>query len=59
MRNRNTIEFLGIWEMLSNPNFNRVQFEAVRIEAGPNSFIMMLTKWIDEMNASNKKVNVT
>ena len=59
MRNRNTIEFLGIWEMLSNPNFNRVQFEAVRIEAGPNRFIMMLTKWIDEMNASNKKVNVT
>ena len=59
MRNRNTIEFLGIWEMLSNPNFNRVQFEAVRIEAGPNRFIMTLTKWIDEMNASNKKVNVT
>ena len=30
MRNRNTLEFLGIWEILSNPNFNRVQFEAVK-----------------------------
>lgn len=51
MRNRNTIEFLGIWEMLSNPNFNRVQFEAVKNEAGLNRFIMTPTKWIEEMNA--------
>ncbi|MGN0437155.1 MAG: KilA-N domain-containing protein [Lachnospiraceae bacterium] len=51
MRNRNTIEFLGIWEMLSNSNFNRVQFEAVRSEAGLNRFVMTPTKWIDEMNA--------
>ena len=43
MRNRNTIEFLGIWEMLSNPNFNRVQFEAVKKEAGLNRFIMTPT----------------
>ena len=51
MRNRNTIEFLGIWEMLSNPNFNRVQFEAVKSEAGLNRFVMTPTKWIEEMNA--------
>ncbi len=51
MRNRNTIEFLGIWEMLSNPDFNRVQFEAVRSEAGLNRFVMTPTKWIEEMNA--------
>ena len=51
MRNRNTIEFLGIWEMLSNPNFNRVQFEAVKTEAGLNRFVMTPTKWISEMNA--------
>ena len=44
MRNRNTIEFLGIWEMLSNPNFNRVQFETVKMEAGLNRFIMTPTK---------------
>ena len=36
MRNRNTIEFLGVWEELHNPDFNRVQFEAVKNEAGLN-----------------------
>ena len=51
MRNRNTIEFLGIWEMLSNPDFNRVQFEAVKTDAGLNRFIMTPTKWIKEVNA--------
>ena len=33
MRNRDTVEFLGLWEMLSNPDFNRVQFEAVKKDA--------------------------
>ena len=40
MRNRNTIEFLGVWEELHNPDFNRVQFEAVKNEAGTNAFTM-------------------
>jgi hypothetical protein len=51
MRNRNTIEFLGLWEELHNPNFNRVQFEAVRSEAGYNRFVMTPTKWIEAVNA--------
>ncbi len=51
MRNRNTLEFLGVWETVSNPNFNRVQFEAVRKEAGLNRFVMTPTKWIEETNA--------
>ncbi len=51
MRNRNTIEFLGIWETLSNPEFNRVQFEAVKNEAGLNRFVMTPTKWCQETNA--------
>lgn len=51
MRNRNKIEFLGIWEILSNPDFNRVQFEAVKSEAGLNRFVMTPTRWISEMNA--------
>ena len=51
MRNRNTIEFLGVWESLHNPNFNRVQFEAVRNEAGLNRFVMTPTKWTAQMNA--------
>ena len=51
MRNRNTIEFLGIWEELHNSDFNRVQFEAVKNEAGLNRFVMTPTKWITQMNA--------
>lgn len=51
MRNRNTIEFLAVWEELHNPDFNRVQFEAVKNEAGLNRFVMTPTKWIDQMNA--------
>ena len=51
MRNRNTIELLGVWEELHNPDFNRVQFEAVKNEAGLNRFVMTPTKWITQMNA--------
>lgn len=51
MRNRNTIEFLGVWEELHNPDFNRVQFDAVKSEAGLNRFIMTPKRWIEEMNS--------
>lgn len=54
MRNRNTIEILGVWEELHNPVFNRVQFEAVKNEAGLNRFVMTPTKWITQMNASGR-----
>ena len=47
MRNRNTIEFLGLWETLHNPNFNRVQFDTFKNEAGLNRFVMTSSKWID------------
>ena len=40
MRNRNTVEFLGVWETLCNPDFNRVEFDAVRTQVGLNSFVM-------------------
>lgn len=51
MRNRNTVEFLAVWEELHNPDFNRVQFEAVRSEAGLNRFVMTPIKWIEQTNA--------
>ena len=38
LRNRNTIEFLGVWERLNNPGFNPVEFDGIRIKAGLNSF---------------------
>ena len=47
MRNRNTIEFLGIWESLNNPNFKRIEFDTFRMEAGINSFVLTPQKWID------------
>lgn len=51
LRNRNTIEFLGIWEQLNNPDFKPVEFDGFRKEAGLNSFTMSPTKWIKSTNA--------
>ncbi|MCI5782965.1 MAG: KilA-N domain-containing protein, partial [Bacteroidales bacterium] len=51
MRNRNTIEFLGIWESLYNINFNPTEFEGFRKEAGLNAFTMSPTKWVEATNA--------
>lgn len=51
MRNRNTIEFLGLWENLHNPTFNRVQFDTFRTEAGLNRFVMTPSKWIEQTRA--------
>ena len=51
MRTRSTVEFLGIWECLNNPDFNRVDFEAVKNESGSNAFVMTPTKWVDRTKA--------
>ena len=51
MRNRNTIEFLGIWESLYNPNFNPLEFEGFRKEAGLNAFTLSPHKWTNATNA--------
>lgn len=51
MRNRNTLEFIGLWEVLNNPNFNRVQFDTFRSEAGLNRFTMTPGKWIESTDA--------
>lgn len=51
MRNRNTIEYLGIWESLYNPNFKPIEFDRFRKEAGLNAFTMSPKKWIETTNA--------
>ncbi|MGK2896603.1 MAG: KilA-N domain-containing protein [Candidatus Saccharimonadales bacterium] len=51
LRNRNTVEFLGVWETLNNPNFNNDQFDAYRSQAGLNSFNLTPKKWIDTTGA--------
>ena len=51
MRNRDVIEFLGLWEKLHNPNFNPLEFEGFREQAGANAFTMSPKKWIEATNA--------
>ena len=51
MRNRNTIEFLGIWETLYNPSFNPLEFEGFRKQAGLNAFTLSPTQWIGATGA--------
>ena len=51
MRNRSTIEFLGIWEQINNPYFKGVEFDAFKNEAGANSFVLSPQKWIEKTNS--------
>jgi hypothetical protein len=51
LRNRNTIEFLGIWEQLNNPAFNPIEFDGIRKQAGLNSFILTAKRWMDSTGA--------
>ncbi len=52
MRNRNTIEFLGVWEQLNNPGFNPIEFDGIKKQAGLNSFILTAKRWIDATGAT-------
>ena len=51
MRNRNTIEYLGIWEQLNNQDFNSVEFDGIRKQSGLNSFSLTPKRWIQETGA--------
>ncbi len=51
LRNRNTIELLGFWELMYNPGFKPLEFEGFRKKAGLNSFVMTPKKWIESTNA--------
>jgi len=51
LRNRNTLEFLGLWEILYNPGFKPLEFEGFRKEAGLNAFTLSPKKWIETTNA--------
>src|SRR5690554_7792509 len=51
LRNRNTIEFLGIWEQLNNPDFKPVEFDGFKKEAGLNSFTLTPKQWIEKTAA--------
>jgi len=51
LRNRNTIEFLGIWEELYNPNFNYGEFAIIKSQAGLNNYKLSVKEWVEKTNA--------
>lgn len=52
IRSKDTIEFLGLWEKINNPNFKPIEFDGFRNEAGRNSFVLSPQKWIEATNAT-------
>ncbi|MBR4155136.1 MAG: KilA-N domain-containing protein [Bacteroidales bacterium] len=51
LRNKNTVEFLGIWERLNNPDFNSVEFDGIMMQVGLNRFKLSAKKWVESTNA--------
>jgi hypothetical protein len=51
LRNRNTLEFIGVWEQLNNPDFNTLEFEGFKNQAGLNKFWISPKKWIETTRA--------
>lgn len=51
LRNRNTVEFLGIWEQLNNPNFNCAEFDIIKSQAGLNNYRLSAKEWMTKTNA--------
>lgn len=51
LRNRGTVEFLGIWERLNNPGFNPVEFDGIRMQTGLNSFVLTPKQWVEKTGA--------
>ena len=51
LRNRNTVEFFGVWERLNNPAFNPVEFDGIKMQAGLNSFALTPKQWIERTGA--------
>ena len=54
LRNRNTVEYLGIWERIHNPNFNYGEYATIRNKAGLNSYKISVKEWVSKTNAIGK-----
>ncbi|MDR1815813.1 MAG: KilA-N domain-containing protein [Clostridiales Family XIII bacterium] len=57
LRNRNTIEFLGVWEQIHNPDFNYGEFATIKSQAGLNSYKISVKKWVEKTNAIGLKAS--
>ena len=55
LRNRNTIEFLGVWEQIHNPDFNCIEFDIIKSQAGLNNFMISVKEWVEKTNAIGLK----
>ena len=55
LRNRNTVEFLGIWESVNNPNFNYGEFAIIKSQAGLNNYKISVKEWVEKTNAIGLK----
>jgi hypothetical protein len=51
LRNRNTVEFLGVWESVHNPNFNYGGFAIIKSQAGLNNYKISVKEWVEQTNA--------
>jgi len=51
LKNKDTVLFLGVWEQINNPDFNSIEFEGIKNEAGRNSFYLSAKKWLKATNA--------
>jgi hypothetical protein len=51
LRTRSTIEFVGLWEQFNNPDFNSIEFDGIKNQAGSNSFSLTPKRWIEATNA--------
>jgi len=52
LRNKDTIEFLGVWERINNPHFNSVEFDGIRLEAGTNRFRLSVKQWTQKVGGT-------
>ena len=59
LRLRFTLEFLGLWEKINNPNFKGIEFDPLLSEAGKNSFTMSPTRWVNDYNAIGIRTKAT
>ncbi|MFC1566349.1 KilA-N domain-containing protein [bacterium] len=55
LRNRNTVEFLGVWESIFNPNFNYGEFAIIKSQSGLNSYKLSVKEWVEKTNAIGLK----
>ncbi len=57
LRNRNTVEFLGIWESVYNPSFNYGEFATIKSQAGLNSYKISVKEWVEKTNATGLRAS--